>query len=354
MPTPTVVVIAPLGDAALARMRAVSDAVEVVPAWERFLPELRAQYSPWTLQNYLTDDAEPPPDDAAAAAARDALLARAEILLLAWPPPRVLRHRAPRLRWVHQLQAGVSNLRPCDLWGADLLVSSGRGLVSSQPIAEWAVGAILALAKDFPRAVARQQEALVRRDLRAIQIAGKTVGILGLGGIGTRVAELCASLGLRVWAARRDVAAGAPPAVERLFGPTEIAAMVADCDFVVECAQVPAHGQPLLGAAELDAMRPGAFLVNVARGDLVDEEALIAALQAGRLGGAALDVHVGEFEGPFPPALRALPNVLLTPHTSGQSDVPSWEDRVDLFCDNLRAYLAGAPLRNVVDWARGY
>jgi phosphoglycerate dehydrogenase-like enzyme len=116
---------------------------------------------------------------------------------------------------------------------------------------------------------------------------------------------------------------------------------------------VPADGRPLLGAAEIAAMRPGAYLINVARGDLVDEAALIAALQSGHLGGAALDVHLHEFEGPFPPALRALPNVLLTPHTAGQSDVPSRE-RLDLFCDNLRRYLAGEPLRNVVDWARGY
>jgi phosphoglycerate dehydrogenase-like enzyme len=350
---PTLVVIAPLGERDLARLRAVSDAVEVVPAWPDFLPELRAEYSAWTLANYPSGATEAAPDDAAAAAARDALLARAEILLLAWPPPRVLRRRAPRLRWVHQLQAGVSNLRPSDVWGADVLTTSGRGAASPQPIAEWVVGALLALAKDFPRAVARQQEPLRRRDLQPVQVAGKTLGIVGLGGIGTRVAALGAALGLRVWAARRDAAAGAPPAVARLFGPTQIAEMMAGCDFVAVCAQVPPDGRPLVGPAEIAAMRPGAFLINVARGDLVDEAALIAALHAGRLGGAALDVHLREFEGPFPPALRALPNVVLTPHTAGQSDVPSSE-RLDLFCDNLRRYLAGEPLRNVVDWARGY
>ena len=351
---PTLLVIAPIGEAVLARVRAVSDAVEVVPAWETFLPELRAQYSPWTLRNYLPPGgAEPPPDHPEAAAARDALLARAEILLLAWPPPRVLRRRAPRLRWVHQLQAGVSNLRPSDVWGADVLTTSGRGAVGAQPIAEWVVGALLALAKDFPRALARKDEPLGRSDLHPVQVAGKTVGVVGLGGIGTRVATLCAALGLRVWAARRDVAAGAPPAVERLFAPTQLAEMVGGCDFVVLCAQVPADGRAILGEAELAAMRPTACLINVARGDLVDEAALVAALREGRLAGAALDVHAREFEAPFPAALRALPNVLLTPHTSGQSDVPSWE-RVDLFCDNLRRYLAGEPLRNVVDWARGY
>jgi phosphoglycerate dehydrogenase-like enzyme len=324
-----------------------------VPAWQAFLPELRAQYSAWTLQNYPSGAVEAPPDDDDAATARDALLARAEILLLAWPPPHVLRARAPRLRWVHQLQAGVSNLRPSDVWGADVLTTSGRGVVSPQPIAEWVVGALLALAKDFPRAIARQQEALTRGDLRSVQVAGKTLGIVGLGGIGTRVATLGAALGLRVWAARRDVAAGAPPAVQRLFGPSQLAEMVAGCGFVAVCAQVPADGRPLLGAVELGAMRPGAFLINVARGDLVDEAALIAALRDGRLAGAALDVHLHEFEGPFPPALRALPNVLLTPHTAGQNDVPASE-RLDLFCDNLRRYLTDEPLRNVVDWARGY
>jgi phosphoglycerate dehydrogenase-like enzyme len=275
------------------------------------------------------------------------------MLLLAWPPPQVLRQRAPRLRWVHQLQAGVSNLRPSDVWGADVLTTSGRGVVSPQPIAEWVIAALLALAKDFPKAVARQQDALTRRDLRPVQVAGKTLGVVGLGGIGAHVARLGAALGLRVWAARRDVAAGTPPEVTRLFGPAQIAEMVAGCDFVAVCAQVPADGRPLLGAAEIAAMRPGAFLINVARGDLVDEGALIDALAAGRLGGAALDVHLHEFEGPFPRSLRALPNVLLTPHTAGQNDVPSPE-RLQLFCDNLRHYLAGEPLRNVVEWARGY
>jgi phosphoglycerate dehydrogenase-like enzyme len=324
-----------------------------VPAWLDFLPELRAHYSAWTLANYPSGTAEPAADDATAAAARDALLAHADLLLLAWPPPQVLRRRAPHLRWVHQLQAGVSNLRPSDVWGADVLTTSGRGVVSPQPIAEWVVGALLALAKDFPQAVRRQHEELARGDLHGIQVAGKTLGVVGLGGIGTRVATLAAALGLTVWAARRDVAAGAPAAVTRLFGPTQIAEMAAGCDFVAICAQVPADGRPLLGAAEIAAMRPGAFLINVARGDLVDEAALIAALRSGHLGGAALDVHLHEFDGPFPPALRALPNVLLTPHTAGQNDVPSRE-RIDLFCDNLRRYLAGEPLRNVVDWARGY
>src|SRR5207248_11166762 len=136
---PTLVVIAPLGEPDLARIRAVSDTVEVVPAWAQFLPELRVQYSPWTLRNYPLGAATGEPDDATAAAARDALLARAEILLLAWPPPRVLLRRAPRLGWVHQLQAGVSNLRPSDVWGADVLTTSGRGVVSPQPIAEWVV-----------------------------------------------------------------------------------------------------------------------------------------------------------------------------------------------------------------------
>lgn len=351
---PTLAVIAPLDEHAIARLRAVSDAVEVVPAWRLFLPELCAQYPAWTMRPYLPpDDPTPLPDDAALAARRDALLARAEMLVLAFPPPRVVLPRAPRLRWVHQIQAGVSNLRSSDVWGAPLLTTSGRGTVGAQPIAEWAIGALLALAKDFPRAFASQHAPLTRHDFHPVQVAGKTVGVVGLGGIGTRVAELCAALGLRVWAARHNVAAGAPAAVERLFGPSQLAEMLGGCDYVVVCAQVPADGQPVLGAAELAAMRPTACLLNVARGDLVDEAALTAALQQGRLRGAALDVHLREFEEPFPAALRALPNVLLTPHISGQSDVPSVE-RLDLLCDNLRRYLAGEPLRNVVDWTRGY
>ena len=223
-----------------------------------------------------------------------------------------------------------------------------------QPIAEWAVGAIFALAKEFPRAIGGQQDGQLRRaDLQPRLVAGKTVGVVGVGGIGARVAALCAALGLRVWGARRDVVAGAPPGVERLFGADALAEMLAGCDFVVVCAQVPAYGEPLLGPTEFAAMRPGACLINAARGDLLDEAALIEALETGKLGGAALDVHAHEFEAPFPAALRALPNVLLTPHSSGMSDERSTA-AVDLFCDNLRRYLAGEPLHNRVDWTRGY
>src|SRR5262249_35274473 len=140
---------------------------------------------------------------------------------------------------------------------------------------------------------------------------------------------------------------------DRLEGPDRLHAQLAEADAVVIACQWTPETTRLIGPEAFAAMKPGAIVVNVARGEIVDEEALIAALGARRLRGVALDVYVGEFEQEPARRLWDDERVLITPHVSGASDMPQHRG-IELFCDNLRAYLDGQPLTNVVDWAGGY
>jgi phosphoglycerate dehydrogenase-like enzyme len=138
-----------------------------------------------------------------------------------------------------------------------------------------------------------------------------------------------------------------------LGGPGDLDRMLADSDFVVNCCQWTPETTRLFNGERFAAMKPDSVLVNVARGEIVDEDALAEALERGHLRGAALDVYVGEFEHTPPPRLWSDPRVLITPHTSAVTD----QDRhrgIEVFCENLRAWLDGKPLRNVIDWERGY
>jgi phosphoglycerate dehydrogenase-like enzyme len=283
---------------------------------------------------------------------RDDVLASAEVVCLTFPPPNRIAGRAPKLRFVHQLPAGVSNLTRGDLWRIGIPVTSGRGAGSTVPIAEWAIAAMLALLKDLPRAFRQRASGeFDRRAFRGRQVAGKTLGVVGLGGIGREIARLGRALGMRVVGTRRS---DAPVEhVDMLFRPYELPELLAQSDVVIVAAQLTTETHHLLGEAALAAMKPGALLINVARGELIDEAALIGVLGLGHLGGFAADVYEGEFDHAPPAALVAFDNVLLTPHTSGQTEHPQ-TGSLDIFRENLRRCLAGEPLLNQVSWERGY
>jgi phosphoglycerate dehydrogenase-like enzyme len=178
---------------------------------------------------------------------------------------------------------------------------------------------------------------------------------VGAGGIGQEVGQLCASAGMRVIGTRRrpTAAAALPAGFSRLERPERLHELLAESDAVAVCCQWTPETTKLIGREAFAAMKPGAILVNVARGEIIDEEALIAALAAGTLRGVALDVYVGEFEHEPDRRLWDDPRVLITPHVSGGSDVRQHRG-IDLFCDNLRAYLAGRLMTNVVAWEDGY
>ena len=335
-----------------AKIEAVDPVIQLTDAGGWFDGEYRETWPAYTATRYL----RPGANGSATREERNRLLADAEVVLGSWPFPLDLRARSPRLKWFHQRPAGASNLLRGDLWGSDVTVTTSRGVGSTLAMAEYAVAGILYFAKFLHHAVIdRGTGAFDHRAYRALLIEGKTVCVVGAGGIGRDVGRLCAALGMRVVGTRRHPQPGEdlPPGFSELGGAAELDQFLPDSDFVVICCQWTPETNRLFNTDRFALMKAGSVLVNVARGEIVDEEALAAALARNHLRGAALDVYVGEFEHLPPQALWSDPRVLITPHVSGASD----EDRhggIDLFCDNLRAYLGGRPLRNVIDWARGY
>jgi glyoxylate/hydroxypyruvate reductase A len=335
-----------------AKIKAVDPAIRLTDAGGWFDGEITATWPSFTTQRYLAPNAS----GSGTREERDRLLAAAEVILGGWPFPRDLRSRAPNLKWFHQRPAGASNLRNGDLWGSDVLVTTSRGFGNTLAIAEYALAGIMHFAKGFNHAVVdRDARSFAHRRYQPLLLDGKRVCVVGAGGIGREVGRLCAALGMHVVGTRRQPPSGAPlpPGFGELGGPADLDRLLADSDFVAVCCQWTRETTRLFNGERFAAMKPGSVLINVARGEIVDEEALADAIQSGRLRGAALDVYVGEFEHPPPARLWSDHRVLITPHTSSNSD----HDRhgaIDVFCENLRAYLAGRPLRNVIDWERGY
>jgi phosphoglycerate dehydrogenase-like enzyme len=182
---------------------------------------------------------------------------------------------------------------------------------------------------------------------------GKTVGIVGLGHIGREVARLCQAFGMKVIAPRRSAKkAGRARYVDRLLPAGQMPVLLAESDFVVICVPLTQETRKLIGEKEFKAMKPTAYIINIARGGIIDEEALVRALEEKRISGAGLDVTVPE---PLPPEspLWDFDNVILSPHVSGGMD-EYMERATDLFCENLGRYLAGKRLRNVIDRKKGY
>lgn len=279
-------------------------------------------------------------------------IADAEVLMLSWRmPPDSLEAilQLPTLRWIHSVSAGVDHALESVRQRPDVLLTNAGG-VYDIPIAETVLAYILMVAKRMPELLAQQREKHWKL-LPLREVAGLTVGIVGLGSIGTEIARRCQALGMRVLATRRRPELGAPH-VDRLLASERLPELLAAADFVVIAVPLTPETTGLIGATELHAMKPEAWLINIARGLVVNETALIQALMEGWIAGAALDVFAQE---PLPPEspLWTLPNVILTPHNSWNT--PHLNERqARLFLDNLSRYLRGETLRNVIDRARGY
>ena len=347
-----VVLIAPISQEWQQRIAAVDPRIVVEDAWELWGPELVAEWPRQTAESYLPRRFWDRPDSPELQARRDSLLAEAEALCFTFPPPLRVAARAPKLRLAHQIPAGVSNLMRSDLWKGPIPVTSGRGAGSTLPIAEWAIAVTMALAKELPRAFSQRAEGkLDRQAFHGRQLAGKTLAVIGLGGIGQQVARLARALGMRTIGTRRSQ----EPVehLDELYPPSALHEVLAQSDVVVVASQLTAETHRLMNADAFAAMKPGAFLVNVARGELIDEAALADALRSGQIGGFAADVYDGEFEHGPPAALLAFENVIITPHTSGMTELPA-TGPLEILCENLRRCLAGQPLLNLVDWERGY
>lgn len=310
--------------------------------------------------NFAAPGRRAAPDDPAAADPDRlaAILAQTEVLLVGYPVPEGLAARSPRLVWAHHTQAGVSNLAGTDLWDSEVTLTSSRGAVAATAIAEYA----LAAAAHFARGLheAGRQKAVgqfTRAGYQMLTLRGATMGVIGLGGIGQEVARLSRAAGMRVIGTRRSVTAPLPGAdgADLVLPADRILQVAAESDFLVVCSQLTAETRGFINAPVFAVMKPDAVLINVARGEEVDEDALIDAVTAGQIRGAVLDVYADELAGRPPrPELAALPQILLTPHISASGDTNMAEPLRRLFAENLRRYLDGQPLLNVVDRARGY
>ncbi len=353
MPEVKILSITRIGAADRERIEAVDPAVRFTDAGGWFDGEYRETWPEYTVSRYVPRNSA----GQGTRAERDRLLAEADIILGGWPFPLDLRARARRLRWFHQRPAGASNLLQGDLWGSDVTVTTSRGAGNTLAMAEYAVAGILHFAKSLHRAVIdRAAGTFDPRAYRPLLLQGKTACVVGAGGIGVEVGRLCAALGMRVVGTKRRApkpGEALPEGFSHVGGAGELEEMLPDSDFVVICCHWTPETTHLFNRERFALMKPGAVLVNVARGEIVDDTALIEALEAGRLRGIVLDVYEGEFERPPPELLCRDERVLITPHVSGASD-HELHRAIDLFCDNLRAYLDGRPLQNVIDWERGY
>jgi phosphoglycerate dehydrogenase-like enzyme len=264
---------------------------------------------------------------------------------------------ATRLRWVQSPAAGVGNLMFPELLASDVVVTGARG-VRARAMAEHVLGVTIALARQLPLAIRAQaahewaQDQLEGPDSRIRTLAGSRMGLIGLGAIGTEVAKIAVPFGFRVTAIRRRADQPMPEGVEQVWPPDRLTDLLGDSDVIVLAAPHTPATKQLIGRRELDRVKRGAFFINVARGKLIDDEALVEALRDGRLGGAALDVFTHEPLDAASPYWD-LPNVIVTPHTSGALQ-DYWTPLVALFAENLRRFDRGEPLLNVVDKIAGY
>ena len=349
-----VLLIGAVGDAVIEKIEAVDSRIRVADARGKFEVEYAETWPAESVRRYVSQSLIAA--NTSTRAERDALLAEAEVICIRFPFPLDLRARSPHLKWLHQTPAGASNLRICDIWGSDVVVTTSRGLNNALPIAEYVLSLIFLFAKSLPQALHDQKnQEFERRAYRPRLVQGKTVGIIGLGGIGQAVAHLAKAVGMRVVATRRSAATtqSQTQGVDQLLPPSALVVLLEQSDFVVVSSQWTPETDGLIGEAELHRMKPSAYLINVARGEIIDQAVLIKALQAGWIAGAGLDVYTGEFTGPPPEELWQLPNVVITPHTSGGTDVQQAKG-LELFCENLQRYVTGQALLNVLDWERGY
>jgi phosphoglycerate dehydrogenase-like enzyme len=260
---------------------------------------------------------------------------------------------SPHVRWVHTRSAGIDNLLFPELVESPAVVTNGSG-VFSQSLGEFVLGAILYFAKDFRRLVRSQMAGAWDPWEGVEEISGQTVGIVGYGDIGRAVATRVRAMGMRVLGMTRrgPLLYNVDPLVNQIFGPDDRLRMIEQCDYIVVAAPLTAQTRGMIGETEFAAMKPNAVVINVGRGPVIDEAAMVRALSGKRIKGAALDVFDTE---PLPQGhpFYLLDNVLLSPHCADHT--ADWLDAaMNFFVANYERYRTGQPLLNVVDKSLGY
>jgi phosphoglycerate dehydrogenase-like enzyme len=262
---------------------------------------------------------------------------------------RQLLDGAPHLRWVHSWSAGVESLPMDELRRRGIVLTNAAG-VYAIPIAEWVLTAMLMAVKRVHALHDAQRMHRWTGEFELDELAGKTLLILGTGGIGREVARRAAAFDMRIWGTSRS---GAPVEhVERMVTGDAWRELLPQADFVVDTLPLTPETHAIIGAAELAKFKPTAWLINVGRGATVDEPALLRTLAEGTIGGAAIDAWVEE---PLPPDHPAwtTPNLIIWPHHSGSSPA-NMRRGIDLFVENIRRFANGEELLNVVDPEAGY
>ncbi len=263
---------------------------------------------------------------------------------------------AKKLRWLHSTAAGVDQLMYPELRASDVLVTNASG-VHSVPMAEHIVGLLIALARRFPSAFRHQmnrhwgQQEIWDDQLRPRELMGQTLLFVGFGAIGRETAKRVKPLGMKIWAVTRT-GQGDPALADRYLPAAQLEEVLHQADYVILAAPVTPETHHLMNAQRLATMKPTAFLINVARGTLIDEAALIDTLRRRAIAGTALDVTEHE---PLPAdsPLWSLDNCLITPHTSSASEF-LWDRQTGLLLENLARWFSGRELINRVDLKRGY
>lgn len=272
--------------------------------------------------------------------------------------PSDWRTQAPKLRWLQFPGAGVDSLATTGLLNANsgVIVTTAAG-IHAETISEYVFGSMLMFNWNWPQMVRLQDNHVWARSatwyhLGGRELAGQTLGIIGLGHIGRRIAQLAHAFGMHVLGMRRSLSGEQEPDVDQPFLPEQLHELLSLCDYVVISVPLTRETEKLIGEDELRIMRSNAYLVNIARGRVIDEQALIQALREGWIAGAGLDV-TDEEPLPSESPLYSMPNVILTPHISGNS--AHYDTRLaSLFADNLKRYRSGQQLQNQYEPSRGY
>ncbi len=283
----------------------------------------------------------------------DKLASNAEVILH-WSGPRDVLRAAflanPGVRWVHSRSAGLDSVLFSELVDSPISVTNGSG-VFSQSLGEFALAAILYFAKDFRRML-RNQEASRWEQFDVLEIAGQTVGIVGYGDIGRAVASRVHAMGMRVLALKRHAPTSGDPLVDRFFGPSDLNEMLALCDYVVVAAPLTSETHHLLSDSAFAAMKPSSVVINVGRGPVIDQAAVVRALVAHKIKGAGLDVFEQE---PIPSGdpIYTLENVLISPHCADHTK--DWLNQaMRFFLLQYERFCNGQPLQNIVEKHLGY
>lgn len=281
-------------------------------------------------------------------------------VLCSFSVPDRWQELAPELRWLQYPGAGVDGLRASGMLDrkSQVVVTTATG-IHANTISEYVFGSLLMFNWNWPQMVRLQDGHVWAKSagwysLGGRELAGQSLGVVGMGSIGRKIAQVGRAFGMRVLGIRRSFSSEgvSDPDLDRSYPPQGLHELLRQSDYIVLAVPLTAETERLIGEAELRAMKPGAYLVNIARGRVIDEQALIRALREGWIAGAGLDVAETE---PLPSnsPLYGMPNVILTPHIAGVS--VHYEKRLaELFADNLRRYRAGEPLLNRFDPERGY